>query len=137
MENYNLDKDITVFYVTADSFPAGVIAAHSKLRALLPSEKGRHFFGLSRPENGSDIVYRAAVEEVTAGEGEALGCKTLVIKKGNYTSIFIPGAMQHIEKIKEAFDVLLSDPRIDHNGGYCVEMYVGGTDVRCMVRLRD
>jgi len=136
MENYNLEHDVPVFYVTATSFPAGIVKAHERLHELAPMEGGRRFFGLSRPEQGM-IVYKAAAEELSAGEGEALGCETMVIKKGRYISTYIKDLAKRPEQIQEAFQVLLADPRIQHEGGYCVEVYERAGDVRCMVRLRD
>jgi hypothetical protein len=36
METIKLENDITVMYVTAASFPDGVLAAHQKLHSLIP-----------------------------------------------------------------------------------------------------
>ncbi|MEW5844397.1 MAG: hypothetical protein AB1775_14150 [Bacteroidota bacterium] len=47
---------------------------------MLPSDKGRNFFGISSPNREGDIIYKAAVEELFAGEAEKLGCETFIIK---------------------------------------------------------
>jgi hypothetical protein len=133
METQIFNNDITVFYVTAPSFPAGVMEAHNKLHALVSFENGRKLFGLSRPENGK-IVYMAAAEELQQGEGEKLGCPTMVLKKGNYICETITGFMQNIPAIEKAFNQLTSQPGIDPQG-YCVEWYFNDKDVKCMVRL--
>ena len=134
MEKYRLDSDIKVICVTADSFPSGILGAHNTLHSMLPSGKGRNFFGISSPNKKGDIIYKAAVEESFAGEAEKLGCDTFVIKKGEYISIPIQNFMSDVLGVGRAFKELIANPRIDPNG-VCVEMYTGSNDVRCMVRL--
>ena len=133
METTMLDKDITVFYVTAGTFPSGIMEAHQKLHALVPFSPGRKYFGISRPENGI-IVYKAAAEELEAGEGKKLGCENMVLKKGKYISVTIPDYQKNIESIGETFKTLLNQPGIDPKG-YCIEWYINPNDVKCMVRL--
>ncbi|MEO8446767.1 MAG: transcriptional regulator [bacterium] len=136
MEKYNLDIDIKIFCVTADSFPDGILAAHQKLHSLLPTSAGRNFFGVSRPEDGSKIIYRAGVEESFGGEAEQYNCEKIIIKKGVYITIDIPDFHKDIQSIGRAFQELLKDPDIDQEG-YCVEMYKGESEVKCMVRLNS
>ena len=136
MDSIFLAQDIKVFYVTATSFPDGIQAAYQKLHSLIGSPVGRRFFGISYPETPSKIIYKAAVEESYPGEGEKLGCETLVIKKGQYISIYIKDFMKDIPKIGQSFQELLADERIDPKG-CCVEEYINDKDVRCMVRLKD
>ena len=136
MENYYLEKDITVFYETAASFPDGVLAAHQKLHTLIPFTTERRYFGISRPEGGGAIVYRASAEELFPGEGEKHGLKTLVLKKGNYISAVILNYHKNLQEIQDTFQKLLSHPGIDPQG-YCVELYLNYNDMRCMVRLKD
>jgi len=133
MEKYTLEEDITVFYVSAKSFPAGITAAHEKLHSLIQPDGKRKYFGLSRPEDGV-VRYKAAAQELSAGEGEKLGCKTLTIEKGEYLSILIPDYAKNIRQIGKAFDKIIAQPDIAPDG-YCVECYLNDKDVRCMVRL--
>lgn len=133
METTAIDNDIKVFYITATSFPEGIMAAHEKLHARVADSPNRNFYGLSRPENGA-IVYKAAAEELQAGEGEKLHCETLIIKKGKYVCATIENYLQHLPKIETTFAELLKTPGLDPNG-YCVEWYFNETDVKCMVRL--
>ena len=135
METIAIDDDIKVFYVTAASFPDGIMAAHQKLHSLVPFSTDRRYFGISRPEKGV-IVYRAAAEEVNPGEGEKFNLDTLVLKKGKYISLTINDYMKDISIIDKTFKKLLSNPDIDPQG-YCVEWYLSQKDVRCMVRLKD
>lgn len=135
METRKIEEDIVVFYVEATSFPDGVLAAHQKLHSMIPFTTERKFFGISRPEDGA-IRYKAGVEELSADEGASYGCKTLVLKGGNYYNITITGFMKNISAIGEAFQQILQQPDIDQNG-YCIEWYYNDNDVHCMVRKSD
>jgi len=135
METTTLDNDIKVFYITAKSFPDGVLDAHNKLRALVPFTTGRKYFGISRPENGG-IVYKAAAEEIKQGEAEKLNCDTLVLKKGKYICLTINDFMKDTQSVGRAFRELLSYPDLDPQG-YCVEWYLNDKDVKCMIRLKE
>ncbi|MEO6305301.1 MAG: transcriptional regulator [Bacteroidia bacterium] len=136
MEEYNLEKDIKIFYVTATSFPEGISAAHEKLQNLLPDIKDRHFYGVSRPENNKGIIYKAGVEESYQGEGETLGFDTLILKQGKYIGALIKDYTKDVSIVEKTFQKILKNPDLDPNG-YCVEMYIGQKDLRCMVRLKD
>jgi predicted transcriptional regulator YdeE len=136
METTILENNIKVFYVTATSFPDGIKEAHEILHSLIPFSKERKYFGVSRPENNSDIVYRAAAEVMKEGEAEKLNCKTLVLKKGKYISLTVNDYMQDLSSIERAFKQLLSHPGLDSQG-YCVEWYLNEKDVKCMIHLKD
>ncbi len=55
MDIIQIDKDITVMYVTADSFPNDVLASHQKLHSLIP---------LSTERNTSAFRARKVTEEL-------------------------------------------------------------------------
>lgn len=134
MENYFLETDITVFCVTADFAPDAILKAHQKLHAMIPYTSARRYFGVSCPNEHGIVVYEAAAEELTPGEGKKLGLETLVLKKGNYTSLILTDYQKDIDAIGLAFSKLLQNKHIDPQG-YCVEWYLNDTDMRCMVRL--
>ncbi|HEY1054925.1 MAG TPA: transcriptional regulator, partial [Emticicia sp.] len=123
MEKYHLSDDISAMYITASSFPDGVLAAHQKLHSLVPREDSpeRKYFGISFPIDGT-IIYKACAEELTLGEAEALGLETYLIRKGEYTSIDIHDYMKDVSGIGDAFNTLLENPRIDPHGA-CIEWY--------------
>ena len=81
-------------------------------------------------------MYMAAAEEINPGESEKFNLDTLVLKKGKYISLTINDYMKDIQSIERAFKKLLANPEIDPQG-YCVEWYLSGKDVRCMVRLKE
>lgn len=135
METIKLDNDVVVMYVNAASFPDGVLAAHQKLHSLIPFSTERRYYGLSRPENGGGIVYKAAAEVLEAGEAEKLGLGTVIIKKGAYISSVIHNYMQDLPAIGKTFQEMIARPDIDPEG-YCVELYLSDKDVQCMVRLK-
>jgi len=134
METSFLERDIKVFYVTADAFPQGVLAAHQKLHSMVPFSTKRAYFGISRPENGGDIVYRAATEETFHGEAEQYKCDTLILKKGKYLQMVVKNYTKDVQSIGRAFGKMLQQPGLDPKG-YCVEWYLNDKDVKCMIRL--
>lgn len=135
MERFQLEKDIPIMCITADSFPDGVLTAHQKLHGMFTSKEGRKYFGVSRPE-GETIIYKAGAEETSEGESQRLGLEKIVLKKGTYISSVIEDFMEHTEEIGKTFQQLLTEPDLDPNG-YCVEWYINDNDVRCMVRLES
>jgi hypothetical protein len=135
METMTLDQDLVVFYIPASTFPAGVEAAHQHLHDLIPYTQDRKYFGISRPEKG-EIHYKAGAAELFPGEGQQLGCATLVLKKGKYISRKISNFMQDIPAIGRTFQEMLETENLDPEG-YCVEWYVTQQDVLCMIRLAD
>lgn len=136
MEKLTFDHDITLFYVTAISYPDGILHAHQTLHAKVPFTIDRDYFGVSRPENGS-IVYRAAAKELINGEAEKYGCDTLVLKKGTYISLNVKNYRKNPTVITTAFERLLLRPDLDPQG-YCVEWYSNDEDaLKCMIRLKD
>lgn len=136
METIKLDNNISVMYVNATSFPAGIMAAHQKLHSLIPYSTERKYFGLSRPEGGGGIVYKAAAEELEPAEAEKLSLETIIIKKGNYVSATLHNYMKDLPAIGNTFQQMIARPDIDPQG-YCVEWYLSDKDVQCMVRLKD
>jgi predicted transcriptional regulator YdeE len=136
METIQLDNDITVMYVNATSFPEGVLAAHQQLHSLIPFSTERKYYGLSRPDDGNGIIYKAAAEEKQTGEAAKLNLETVTIKKGNYISATLHDYMKDLPAIGTTFQQMITRPDIDPEG-YCVEWYLSDIDVQCMVRLKD
>lgn len=141
MENFELDKDIHLFCVKAESFPMGISAAQKKLAALPKGDGKRNHFGVSYLYD-DEILYMAAAE-LASGEKIPAGCDTYTLRKGNYISIYIADFAKKAKQIDRAFKTLLDDPRIDELG-CCAECYLPegadhktAKDIRCMVRLAD
>jgi len=132
MERFILEKDIPVMYVTADSFPDGIMAAHHTLHAIVSSRE-RIFFGISFPNRKGEIIYKAGVEQFSEEEAKRLGLETYILVKGTYNSIVLQDYFKNPASIGEAFQHLLVSPNLDPNSA-CIEMYVNERDVRCMVR---
>lgn len=135
MEQYIIEKDIRVFYVSASSFPDGILAAHQKLYSLIPFSTERKYYGISFPDVSGSIIYKAAAEELNIGEAEEKGLETFVIKKGEYYSILVQNYMKDIPAIGKTFQQLLAMPDLDPNGA-CVEWYLSDKDVQCMIRRK-
>src|SRR5690606_18383737 len=107
METTTIEKDITIFFETAATYPEGILEVHQRLHKKVPFTTERNYFGVSRPEKGT-IVYRAGTEEMQNGEAEKYGCERLVLKKGAYLSLIVYGFRQDPEKIGDAFRELLA-----------------------------
>jgi hypothetical protein len=135
MIQIKIEQDIRVFYIQAKSFPDGVMEAFQKLHSLLEFPPQRRNFGISRPENGK-IIYRVAAQELVAGDLQKHQLTEFIIPNGNYIGIKIKDFRKDLTQLKIAFDLLLSNPNLDHNS-YCIEEYIGIDDVVCMVRLTD
>ena len=134
MENYTLESDIRVLCVEATSFPEGVMEAYDKLHSVIPKVDGRKVFGISRPEGGNSIIYKAAAEEMQPEESEKLNLETFTIRKGEYASIMIRDFMTDIPSVGRAFQEILHTQKVDPQGA-CIEWYLNDKDVQCMVRL--
>lgn len=136
MESIVLDHDTRVFYVTASSFPEGILEAHAQLHKLVPFSGDRNYFGLSRPENGGPVVYRAAAEEKFPGEAEKYHCDTIILKKGKYSAITLLDFRKDPLSIPRTFQKILATEGLDPEG-YCVEWYANDREeVTCMIRLK-
>ena len=136
MQTIKIENDIKVFYVTANAYPDGIMDAHKKLHSIVPFSYQRKYFGVSRPENNSGIVYKAATEEIFLGEAEKYNCETMVLSKGNYLSIILTDYRKNLPSIGNAFQKILSQPNIDPQG-FCIEWYINENEVNCMVKLED
>lgn len=134
MEKFQLADDITVFCITATSFPQGIMDAMNRLHTLAPATEERRYFGISRPGNDGVIVYRAAAEEVQKGELAAHGLEKFIIRKGTYIEKIVHDLPANIPAIGEAFEELIQSNDIDPEG-YCIEWYLSEVSVRCMVKL--
>jgi predicted transcriptional regulator YdeE len=134
MKQIELKKDIKVFYITAKSFPEGVLEAHQMLHALIPFSKERQYFGISYPNTEGVIMYKSAAEILNNEEAEKYNLEVFTIKKGHYISVLLKDYQKDISLIDKTFKQLLSDPRLDHKG-YCLEVYLNEKDMQCMVKI--
>ena len=135
MEKEIFENDMTVFCVTAESFPEGIKETFDKLKPLFKIKSKRKVFGISWAESGR-IVYKAGAEMAGEDDAEYSGFETMILRKGNYICATINDFMNNIPKIGTTFTELLKYPGIDPNG-YCIEWYFNPNDVKCMVRLKD
>ena len=132
MENYTLDHDMSIMYVTATSFPAGIIDAFDRLRKQVEVKDARDFFGISHmsPEG---IIYKAWVEQKEEWEAEKYGCELYTMKAGEYYVEKIGDWKKVMPQIGIAFQSLIKQPDIDLQGA-CIEWYDEHGGVMCMVK---
>jgi hypothetical protein len=136
MQEYSLPKDIAVLCIQATSFPEGIVEAHKKLHALIPSSKERRFFGISHRNLAGEVIYFAAAEQLKAGEDAEYDCETFVVLKGEYIGVRINNFEKDVPRIAKTFKKLRAEPNIDPNGA-CVEMFLNEEDILCLVKLKD
>jgi predicted transcriptional regulator YdeE len=135
-EKYFIDEDIKVVCVKASSFPEGIEDAWQKLFSVLPNAQQRKLYGISYGDiKNGNVIYRAAAEDLHAGEAAQLQLETFIIKKGEYISELLKDWRNDETQIGKIFHQLLNDPHIDKRQGYCLEIYFNKKDVRCAVLL--
>jgi len=134
MEKYKIDKNISVVCITATTFPDGVMVAHQAVHAKFAAGNNRRFFGISRPDRTGTIIYKAAAELLPGETNDDL--ETFTIKKGMYLGRYIHNFMSDVQQVGKTFREILDQPDLDPNG-YCLEIYEGENDVRCLVGLAE
>ncbi len=134
METFVFENDIKVYCLTAKSFPEGIAEVYDTLHTLYPPGNGRTYFGISYPDGKGSLIYKAAVSLNDNDTPPTAPFEPFTIKKGTYLSQDIKNFMDDVQSIGSLFQQMIKDPRIDPNG-YCLEMYLNPTDVRCMVKL--
>ena len=134
MEEIQVEKDIPVVMVKADSFPDGVMEAHRKLHSLVPYSASRRYFGISWPDRNGNIQYYAGVETLNSEDAHISGTEPFTIHQGSFASLTIADYMKDLQGIGNAFKTLLQLENLDPKG-YCLEWYVSDKEVWCMVPL--
>lgn len=136
MELITLEADIHVMYITAKKFPEDIPSTYTQLEQTISIKTERRYFGYSQPNNGGVIVYRACAEVLNANEPIEYNFKTMIIKAGDYASIYIKNHFDDENNIPNAFSKLLKHPQLDPNG-FCLEIYKNFTDpdVNCLVPI--
>jgi len=134
METLEFKEDIEIICNTVTTFPNYIKEAFDALEESLPDCEKRNWYGISRPNQKGEIIYKAAATELEDGEAEKFGYHSFTIKKGTYISETILDWMKNPQVIGETFMKLLEDPRIDKEG-YCLEWYKSDDLVICLVGL--
>lgn len=135
METITLNQDILTYCVTADSFPDGVQKAHETLHNMFLYDIHRNYFGFSWPDKNGNLIYKAAAEELHAGELAKHQLETKTIPAGKYLYIDIPDFMKNIPAIGIAFAQLIKQESITPDG-FCIEWYLNMNLCRCMVKMK-
>jgi hypothetical protein len=129
---FELETDMKVLCVRAESFPNHIGQAFNTLITLLPSVETRTFFGIAYQGKNNEMIYNAAVLEAYEGEGAHYGCETFTIQKGEYLSEMLKSWKKNEGSIGRTFRKM---SELRHDTVFpCVEWY-RGEDVLCMVRI--
>ncbi|WP_157202638.1 GyrI-like domain-containing protein [Calidithermus chliarophilus] len=123
--------DLHLMVSRADEFPNGIRPAWERLESKLASLKGRKFYGLTFTE-GSQLVYYAGLEPVSAEEVAALDFPTLMIKGGTYARTKLFDWPRHADKIGEIFGELMRDFPKDPTGP-TIEYYRSQSELHLLI----
>jgi hypothetical protein len=134
IKEVRLEKDLALFYVEANNFPHDVKETFEKLERMLPTRRGRKFFGImeGKPD---DFTYKAAVLEQYQGEGNHYSCKSYRIPKGTYVTHTISNWRNSLSRIGEVFTAFAS--RNDVDTSVQIEYYKSQVLLVCMVKQLD
>ena len=133
MDIFNLKTDLKVFGKQVKSFPKGIKETFDELIAMVPDGMQRSHFGLSYMTPEGKIIYYAASQEKEEGEAEKLNCERFIIEKGEYLTITIKHWMKKTGSIKNVFEEMMKDDRIDKTK-WAVEWYKSDDEMLCMLR---
>jgi hypothetical protein len=134
MENYFIQKDISVFGVQVKTFPQGIDEAYKNLMVKLGGQFNRSFYGISFMRDGLMHYYATALE-ITPGEAEQYNCERLIIEKGEYLTITVMHWRGKTNVMNRFFHQLLQDSRTDKTKP-AIEWYKNEEKMMCMVRTR-
>ena len=134
MEKYEVKQDVALICYEAKSFPDGITEAFNKLQSSLPNCSERTWYGISKP-NGGEIIYKAAVTELSDMEAEENSFESFTVTKGTYLTETLTGWRENTQIIGATFDKLLQDPQLDPSSS-CVEWYLSDDKLTCMVKLK-
>ena len=135
MEKYEQKEDVSLICLRATSFPEGIMDAFNKLQDLLPNCSERTWYGISKPNEQGEIIYKAAVTELSDLEAQDTGFESFTVTKGVYLTEEIKNWRENMQMIGETFNKLLQDPQLDMTSS-CIERYTAEDAILCMVKLK-
>ena len=136
MEKYEQKEDVSLICLKAASFPEGIMDAFNKLQESLPNCSERTWYGISKPNEKGEIIYKAAVTELSDMEAEKTGFESFTVTKGIYLTEEIKDWRKNMQMIGETFNKLLQDPELDMESS-CIERYTADDEILCMVKLKQ
>lgn len=91
-----------VMSIKATDMQLGIPTAFAKLEMVLPSLKGRHFYGVCRCV-GTSLEYWACVAPFVDSEFDLFGLERFVLPEGKYAFCQLLNWMEHTVRIKHIF----------------------------------
>lgn len=135
MKVIRLEKARKVFGLQVKTFPEKVGEAFDILSKQIPNGLERSYYGISWIE-GTTIVYYAAAEQKEEGEAAKYNAREFTIDSGNYLCEELFEWMKKTESIKDIFERMMSDPRVDKTKP-AVEWYKSDQEMWCMIKILD
>jgi predicted transcriptional regulator YdeE len=134
VEKVSFPQDLKVFGMYVKTFPEGIGEAFDSLIERMPLDQARSYFGISQMGCNGDILYYAAAEETYEGEASTYGYDIYLVKQGEYLTVTVKDWRQKTHCIKDVFEAMLDDDRID-KANQCIEWYKNDDEMVCMVKL--
>jgi hypothetical protein len=135
MEVIQIDKDKKVFGLQVKTFPDKIGEAFDVLMQQIPEGDKRSYYGISWMENNA-IIYYAAAEQKSDGEAQKFNATEFTIGEGSYLREVLTDWMPKVGQIKEIFDEILKDPRVDLTKP-AIEWYKSDAEMWCIMKIRD
>jgi len=128
---YDLNDDIVVFYIAAESFPEGITAAFDKLEATITDLSDRHIYGITEC-TGDKLAYMACAKAHFNNEGIQYGLPTYIIPKGKYWYYTLDNWRENLQEIPKLFARFENAPSVKKQT-ICVEDYIAPYKMLAMV----
>jgi hypothetical protein len=135
MEIIQINHDKKVFGFQVKTFPNKIGEAFDALMQQIPEGDKRSYYGISWIEH-TTIIYYAAAEQKSDDEAQKFNAREFTIGKGNYLREVLTDWMPKVGQIKEIFDEMLKDPRVDLTKP-AIEWYKSDSEMWCMMKIRD
>lgn len=107
MEQYKIETDIQVMFLSALKFPNDVPNTFTKLEQAILDKTERRYFGFSLPNKDGEIQYKACAEILKEDEAINYGLAKMTIKAGQYASIFIKNHYNDARNIPNALGMFI------------------------------
>ena len=135
MKEYIIEKDITAIGKIVTTFPLGIDQAFQELISEIPGGFNRPYYGIGQCIDGK-IIYIAAAQEKSEGEGKQLGLKSFIIGKGKYLSEEVTDWRSKTDCIKDVFEEMYKDERADRSKP-SIEIYENDQVMKCLVKISN
>ena len=135
MKEFIIEKTVRVIGSPVKTFPNGIETAFRNLMTSLPNGDKRVYYGIGECTS-SGIVYIAAAEQITPGEGEKFGLQSYEIEEGKYLAVEVLNWRPKTSSIKDVFELMYQHQKADRTKP-SVEIYLDDNKMLCLVKEKE